>query len=291
MSIKIGDIVGRKSYQCDVAFKVHDILKQSNKETIIVLKGINLRIMADAPESDIVQLPVNRIQEESDFYKKTIKKATSKAIGINRKILSRFKALANYRESSETFKVPGKILHLDGDRGYLEMCLKSYKSFGLDAIGKMVTESEQPKVVINLLTEYKPDILVLTGHDGMIKGENSYSSISNYRSSGYFIEAVKAARKYEPSLDDLVIFAGACQSFFEGIITAGANYASSPGRIMIHALDPVMITKEVALMPIDKLVSLDELVTITSSGIRGIGGVQTKGKYRNGIPKPLYGKL
>lgn len=31
----------------------------------------------------------------------------------------------------------------------------------------------------------------------------------------------------------LVIFAGACQSYFEAIISAGANFASSPARILI----------------------------------------------------------
>ncbi len=34
-------------------------------------------------------------------------------------------------------------------------------------------------------------------------------------------------------MDELVIFAGACQSHYEEIIKAGANFASSPHRILM----------------------------------------------------------
>lgn len=36
---------------------------------------------------------------------------------------------------------------------------------------KNVAESKQSSVVADLLIKYKPDILVITGHDGMIKRE------------------------------------------------------------------------------------------------------------------------
>ncbi len=41
-----------------------------------------------------------------------------------------------------------------------------------------------------------------------------------------------------------VIFAGACQSYFEAIISAGANFASSPARILIDFLDPIMVAEK-----------------------------------------------
>ena len=47
--IKKNDIVTRKSYQNDVVFYVKNILKLSNKQKIAILKGIELRIEADAP--------------------------------------------------------------------------------------------------------------------------------------------------------------------------------------------------------------------------------------------------
>ena len=59
--------------------------------------------------------------------------------------------------------------------------------------------------------------------------------------------------RYEPDMDRLVIFAGACQSFYEKILEAGANFASSPGRTLIHAMDPVIISQKVATTPIDQI--------------------------------------
>lgn len=60
----------------------------------------------------------------------------------------------------------GTILHLDGDKKYSEKSAKYYKSMGLNAIVKNVPEKKQPMVVQNLIRFYKPDILVITGHDG-----------------------------------------------------------------------------------------------------------------------------
>ena len=82
-----------------------------------------------------------------------------------------------------------------------------------------------------------------------------------------FIKAVKQARKWQPDIDSLVIFAGACQSNYEQLINAGANYASSPGRIMIHALDPVFIVEKIACSRIDTIVPMDEVIEQTVTGI------------------------
>jgi len=51
--INIGDIVGRKSYDSDILFKVVDIKNEDGKDTI-VLRGICYRLEADAPEADLV---------------------------------------------------------------------------------------------------------------------------------------------------------------------------------------------------------------------------------------------
>jgi len=48
----------------------------------------------------------------------------------------------------------------------------------MDAVGVYVKEKEQPLKIYNLLKEHKPDILVLTGHDGVIKSEKGYSDIT-----------------------------------------------------------------------------------------------------------------
>ncbi|MGB7605039.1 MAG: sporulation peptidase YabG [Lutisporaceae bacterium] len=298
MDIKIGDLVGRKSYGCDIVFKVHDITKQ-NDRLIIILKGLNLRIIADAPEADIVKLPPSKINSD-------IKKFEDRASRLMRKLTRRAKhAIAPihpsfYRITDQIFRRPGKVLHIDGDKNYLDMCIKSYRELNIEAVGKVVIESEQPKIVEALLAQFTPDILVLTGHDAYVKGKEianaeqkrkDLSNLDNYRSSRYFIEAVKLARKYEASLDDLVIFAGACQSYFEGIMEAGANFGSSPERVLIHALDPVMVCEKIALTSIEKIVPLRDILTGTITGLNGIGGVQTRGKYRDGMPRSLYGPV
>jgi spore coat assembly protein len=169
------------------------------------------------------------------------------------------------------------------------MSMKYYKEQGINAVGKLVPEADQPKLIRKLLEENKPDIVIITGHDSMQKKERrGTDSVDKYKNSKFFIEAVKEARKYQQSLDELVIIAGACQSYYEGILSAGANFASSPGRVLIHALDPGMICKQIAFTPIDRTAPLAEVLKGTMTGVKGIGGIQTRGKLRAGMPKSPY---
>ena len=186
------------------------------------------------------------------------------------------------------FGRPGKILHVDADEGYLNACLKVYKELNLDAVGVLVNESKQPEKIVDIVKEVKPDIVVLTGHDGFLKSSSDYLDLNNYRNSKYFIDAVKALRNYNSSYDELVIFAGACQSCYESILDAGANFASSPNRVLIHCLDPVFVCERVAYTRIDKVVSMADVLENTITGNKGIGGLQTRGKYREGYPKSQY---
>ena len=60
---------------------------------------------------------------------------------------------------------------------------------------------------------------------GMIKSGARYTDIYNYRNSRHFIETVKEARKYDQKNDkNLVIFAGACQSFYEALIGSRSKF-------------------------------------------------------------------
>lgn len=54
----------------------------------------------------------------------------------------------------------------------------------------------------------------------MIKGGTDYNNIYNYRNSKYFINTVIEAKRAARTDKDLVIFAGACQSFFEAIMAS-----------------------------------------------------------------------
>ena len=115
----------------------------------------------------------------------------------------------------EQSKITGKILHLDGDKRYSEKSFKYYQRMGIKAIVKNIPENRQPKVVYNLLKNYKPDILVITGHDGMIKKEYGYYDIYNYRNSRHFVATVKEARRYEKDTgSELVIFARGMSKLF-----------------------------------------------------------------------------
>lgn len=288
MELKIGDIVARKSYGCDVFFKVVNIEKRED-ENIITLKGISYRIEADAPESDLELQPEQKV---SEYRARCCRLAEVKTRDVYSVRHRGYPKKLYYRDTSKDetgrFKRPGKVLHLDGDEEYMETCLKEYRNNGIAAVGQYVPEKDQPSLVFGLLSEHRPDILVLTGHDGFIKGDDSYLNINNYRNSRYFIESVKEARRYDSNLDSLVIFAGACQSLYNEIIKAGANFASAPFRDLIHALDPVRICQKVAFTSIEKVLSADEVIESTITGKTGIGGVQTRGKYREGYPAEPY---
>ena len=173
----------------------------------------------------------------------------------------------------------GKILHLDGDKKYSEKSFRYYKKLGLNVIVKNIPEYKQPKVVYQLLKIYRPDILVITGHDGMIKKGTGYYDLYNYRNSRYFIETVKEARRYDKENEkNLVIFAGACQSYFEAIMSAGANFASSPARILIDFLDPLIVAETIALTERYKYVTIDDIASELRDGRNGISGVGANGK-------------
>jgi spore coat assembly protein len=135
-----------------------------------------------------------------------------------------------------------------------------------------------------LLDYYRPDILVITGHDAYSKAKGKINDINAYRHSKHFVETVMEARRKIPHLDQLVIFAGACQSHFESLIQAGANFASSPSRINIHALDPVYIVAKISFTPFMERINVWDVLRNTLTGEKGLGGLETKGVLRTGMP-------
>ena len=84
-------------------------------------------------------------------------------------------------------KITGKILHIDGDKKYSEKSYYHYKKIGLNAIVKYIPENKQPEVIYSLLNIYNPDILIITGHDAMIKKGLDYYDIKNYKNTKYFL--------------------------------------------------------------------------------------------------------
>ena len=246
---KVGDLVTRISHENDVVFKIDKII-----DNIAYLKGVNVRLCADSVISDLVLVTSKDDNEDRDFYEKLEK-------------------IRNF-ERSDYFYIPGKILHVDGDREYLNRCLEFYKKANVLAFGVYSEEKQMASNIEKYLEDINPDIVVITGHDSLVK-----------QNSKYFADAVKVCRKYQKDYDKLIIFAGACQSEYDRLIKAGANFASSPKKINIHALDPAIIALSLSLCDKNKEINLIDLLDKTSNGKDGMGGVNTRGVMTTGYPR------
>ena len=150
---------------------------------------------------------------------------------------------------------------------------------------KKINENDIAKQIPLLLKEIKPDILVITGHDAYYAKKGNKNDINNYKNSKNFVKAIKQARNYEKSHEKLVIIAGACQSDYEELIKAGANFASSPKRVNIHALDPAIIASTVALTERNKEIDLKKLLEKTKYKEDGMGGLICNGLMYVGYPR------
>ncbi|OPY58668.1 MAG: Sporulation-specific protease YabG [Pelotomaculum sp. PtaU1.Bin035] len=294
--IKQGDIVGRKSYNLDVLFKVMDVLMTDDGNRQAYLKGLHLRLSANAPVDDLVRIEpgtlARHLMEQTKKNSEHLNRIFNRRLKEREIILGRAMNVEHGKDQNmdkmDGYDIPGTVLHIDGDKDYLELCLTTYKQLSITANGYCISEEKQSAMVKDLLKKHSPDLLVLTGHDGFIKGKMDFSDINNYHFSKCFVDAVKAARCYEKSRDDLVIFAGACQSHYEAILAAGANFASSPQRVLIHAYDPVFVVEKIAYTSIYDPISIKDIISGTITGIEGVGGMETRGKYRLGIPKSPY---
>ncbi|MEG2351123.1 MAG: sporulation peptidase YabG [Bacilli bacterium] len=247
--LKTGDLVTRNSHNNDVVFKIVRII-----DNIAYLSGVNVRLCADSIIDDLTLIEEDRKIDDNDFYAK----------------------ITNIRcfERSEFFYIPGKILHIDGDREYLNRCLEFYKKANVLAFGVYSPENQMAENIEKYLYDINPDIVVITGHDSSTK-----------KNSKYFSDAVKICRKYQKDYDKLIIISGACQSEYEKLIKAGSNFASSPKKINIHALDPAIIALSLSLTDKNDDVDLFNLLSKTSCGKDGFGGVNTKGVMTTGYPR------
>ncbi len=285
--MNLGDLVVRKSYGGDVTFRVENIIQNA-----AVIKGTEFRLLADSPLDDLIQVPPTRITERGQQAQI---KATESLTKLRRDRQEQSQrsgesAAAGWPQvPKETayFEVPGKVLHLDGDQLYLRKSLSLYEQLRIPAEGHHVHESKMAETLYRLLPRVRPDIVVITGHDGVLKQPHTYDlySLASYKNSQNFVAAIQAAREYERNFDALTIVAGACQSHFEALLGSGANFASSPGRILIHALDPVYIAAKAAFTSVRETVNLGDVLGHTISGSKGIGGIETRGSFRIGMPR------
>jgi len=259
MFFKIGDLVTRKSYDNDIVFKITEV-----NEKTVYLKGLNVRLCADSNMDDL-KLVENAKIDDNDVFDRI-----NTSISLDR---------------NEYFYLPGKVLHFDGDIEYLERCMKFYKKLKIMAYGVNLKENEIPREINKYLDDLHPDIVVITGHDVFYKKNGKLNDIDSYKNSKNFAQAVKKAREYESSHDKLIIIAGACQSDYEELIKAGANFASSPKRVNLHALDPAIVATSVALADKSKPIDLINIIEKTKYKAEGIGGIITNGTMYTGYPR------
>lgn len=261
MLFQIGDLVTRNSYNNDLLFKITSI-----DNNIAYLKGVDIRIYADSNIGDL------RLEKEE-----TNKKSDEEFVNLideNTRL-----------DRNEYFYLPGKVLHIDGDTDYLERCMNFYKRLRIMAYGANIQEENIHLEIRKYLEELNPDIVVITGHDVYYKKLGKRDDLRSYKNSANFATAIKEARKYEKSHDKLIIIAGACQSDYEELIKAGANFASSPKRINIHCLDPAIISTSIALSDRNKSIDLVKIIERTKYKEEGVGGIITNGTMYVGYPR------
>lgn len=280
-SFIVGDVVTRKSYQHDILFRISSI----NHE-VAILHGEDIRLEADAVITDLEKAAEREIQnwrkqgQEKEDYSFRLFRQDYQLMKEKR----HYDSTNGYYQTANYFQLPARVLHLDGDRLYLKKCIDLYQRVGLQIHGLYCDEKDMPDQIGRLVTKIQPDMLVITGHDAFSRNKGEKKDLRAYRHSKYFADTVREARKIVPHVDQLVIFAGACQSHFESLIRAGANFASSPSRINIHALDPVYIAAKVAYTSFMEKVNVYDVLRNTLTGEKGLGGIETKGLLRTGMP-------
>src|SRR5690625_4357330 len=183
MKFVIGDLVTRKSYKHDVLFRIANI---SQKKAI--LHGEYIRLKADAPIRDIEKTEVREL-------KRWQKKSKSKEEFSYRLFKQDYQLLEEKREFELTdgytkkidyFRLPTKVLHLDGDEHYLKKCIELYERLGLMVHGLHIREQEMAHEIGTLLEKIQPDIVVLTGHDAYLANKGDKKDLRAYRHSKYF---------------------------------------------------------------------------------------------------------
>ena len=249
----IGEYVTRKKYGNDIVFKIIKI--ENNK---VYLKGVEYRLIADAEMNDLIKCSKCKKKEFNDKLRNL--------------------------DKNKYFYIPGVVLHFDTDSEYLQRCLEYYKQQNIKAYGYVFNPNDFKNKIEKLLSRHQPNILVITGHDAYYKKMGEANDNNNYKNTKNFINAVKTARKIE-NQDKLIIIAGACQSNYEELIKAGANFASSPKRINIHALDPAIIASCLSFSNKNEDINIIKILDKTKYGANGMGGIITKGSMYVGYPR------
>ena len=122
---------------------------------IAILKGITVRIVADAYLNDLIVIS----EEEADNCLRSLDTQIEKRVN---RFLQKYNKIIKHNERNAENEKSGLILHLDGDKLYSEKTSRYYKKMGINAVVKNVPENKQPLLVKEYLQKYSPDVLILT---------------------------------------------------------------------------------------------------------------------------------
>lgn len=268
---------------------------------IVRLKGLTNRSIIDVYEEQLIKVDERTIKEISERNNRNC----TRFISGMRELLRNGNDAVEPSKSTESDKIaepvkptvedkknlvfskPGNILHLDTYKPFMEKCLNLYKQLQIPAIGYYMEPYELPNKIKAILEKEQPDIVVITGHDNL-RDIQKPSLMESYLNSKYFIEAVREARRFDRNKNSLVIVAGACKSFFEALMDAGANFASSPMRVRVSDVDPAILAIMVASTPALTNIDVLEAVSHTRAGTDGFGGIETEGALKKAIPNKGY---
>lgn len=293
MKLQLGDtVIVNKDKKGDL-WKIEKFYRTSPR--IVTLKGMTNRSIIDVYEDQIIKIDEETIAKLSE-------RNNRHCIGFlsdMREMLRNGDTVAEPNKNVESikndeedkknwvFNMPGTILHLDSYKPFMEKCIKLYRQLGIPAVGYYMDASEFPNKIRELLEKERPDVLVITGHDSLRDNKKPFL-MESYLNSKYFVEAVIEARKFDRNKNSLVIIAGACRSFFEAIMEAGANFASSPMRVRVSDVDPAIIAMIASLTPTLNSIDILKAINRTRAGTNGIGGIETEGTLRKAIPNKKY---
>lgn len=248
-----GDIVRRISHNFDIIFIVTDI-----KDSIAMLQGLYVRLVADSPLNDLVLVDEKNLDEA-------------------KRNLEQYQEMLIDKYKEKTNHITGKILHLDSDSFYLANCLDVYKKINIFAYGVLLPEEKMEFEILKYINKFRPNIVVITGHDSYNKKD--VKDLNNYTNTLYFMRTViKIREKF--SLDDICVYAGACGSNAEALIASGANFASSFDRKNIEALDPAIVAILAAITPFNQIIDINHVYEFSKMKKGSIGGIETFGKMR-----------
>ena len=161
-----GDFVTRKSYGGDVMFKIERI-----EQLKAILRGVDYRLLADAPLVDLtISNPTDVLdhpRSSSPEFRESLRRLAVSQVQLQEKN----QLSSNHKQNTNKtyFEVPGKVLHLDGDPTYLRKSMQIYGELRVPAEGFYIPEAQMADALHRLLPQIKPDIVVITGHDGILK--------------------------------------------------------------------------------------------------------------------------